>query len=175
MSSYELRWKVLSDLLVELRSKGADIPPEVVRDLRLARSLIEALKVSSHEEIISRLDQMLFNVEAYLMAEAEARLGPEEAREWSRRLEQAVAAPPAAREAEMRFRPGLPRGEHWVRIRVSEELPEELLKELAAQEGVSARPQPDGYLLVSGDKEKIRSFVKKLAERMRGARWRQPS
>lgn len=171
MTSYELRWKVLSDLLVELRARGADIPPEVVRDLRLARSLIEAMRVSAHEEIISRLDQLLFNVESYLMAEAEVRLGPEEAQRWSKKLEEAFSgAGPALRPAEARFRPGLPRGEHWVRIRVSDELPRELLEELAAQEGVRTRLQPDGYLLVTGDRERVKSFMRKLAEHVRPKR-----
>ncbi len=169
MSSYEPRWKVLSDLLVELRSKGAEIPPEVVRDLRLARSLIEAMKVSPHESVVARLDELLFNVEAYLLAEAEATLGPEGAREWSRRLEEAMTTPPTAarEEAEVRFRPGLPRGEHWVRVRISEELPRELLEQLAAEEGVKASLQPDGYILVSGEREKVRSFIRRLAEHAR--------
>ncbi len=165
MSSYEPRWKVLSDLLVELRSKGAEIPPEVVRDLRLSRSLIEAMKVSPHESVVARLDELLFNVEAYLLAETEEVLGPEGAREWSRRLEEAMTAQPTeAREAEVRFRPGLPRGEHWVRVRISEELPRDLLEQLATEEGVKANLQPDGYLLVSGEREKVRSFIRRLAE-----------
>jgi len=171
LPSLEARWKVLSDLLVELRSKGADLPAEVVRDLRLARSLIETLKVAptGREEITAKIEQMLVSVEAYLLAEAEVKLGPEEAKRWRDKIEEAAApGEETLAPAEMRFRPGLPRGEHWVRVRVSEDMPREMLETLAAEEGVSARLQPDGFLLVSGEEEKVRAFIRKLAERVRG-------
>lgn len=167
MAMLEARWKVLSDLLVVLRSRGADVPAHVVRDLRLARSLIEAMKASpGHPELAAKAEELLLGVESFLLAEAEFRLGPGEAGEWARKLEEAsLEATPG--EPEARFRPGLPRDKHWVRVRISEELPEELLERLAREEGVSTTMQPDGFLLVSGEEEKVKSFVKRLAEHFR--------
>ena len=172
MSSLELRWRALSDLLTELRARGAEIPPHIVRDLRSARSLIETLRVSPEcGEAAGMAEELLLNVEAYLLAEAEIRLGPEKAEEWARRLSEAALGVVAIQPIEeMRFRPGLPRGEHWMRVRISDELPEELLERLAEEEGVSARVEPDGFVLISGEKEKVKALAKRLAEHLRGAR-----
>jgi len=163
------RWKALSDLLVELRARGAEIPPEIVRDLRSARSLIETLRISPERaEVAGMVEQLLINVEAYLLAEAEVRLGPQGAKKWADRISEATQEGEMVElEEKIRFRPGLPRGEHWVRIRISEEIPRELLEALASEEGVSTRLEPDGFLLVSGDKGKVRSFLRKLTERIR--------
>ncbi len=169
MSGLEKRWKVLSDLLVVLRSQGADIPPDVVGDLRSARSLIEVLKVSPEcEGVAGTVDQLLANVEVFLLAEAEEKLGREEAKKWREKIARSIEeAEGEALETSMRFRPGLPRGEHWVRIRVSDDIPADLLEGIAEEEGVSTELQPDGFLLVKGSKEKVRSFIKKLSERLR--------
>ena len=170
MSGFGARWRILSDLLVELRAHGADIPPYVVRDLRSARSLIEVLKADPGcEGVAGRIDMLLTNVESFLLAEVEMRLGPEAAKEWEDRISKAISeAEGASREAGARFRPGLPRGEHWIRVRPSEEIPRELVEELARTEGVSVELQPDGYLLVRGEEGKVKSFVRKMAERLRG-------
>lgn len=172
MSSLELRWRALSDLLTELRAKGVEIPPHVVRDLRSARSLIETLRISPEcGEAAGMAEELLLSVEAYLLAEAEVRLGPAKAEEWARRLSEAALSLEAIRPAEeMRFRPGLPRGEHWMRVKISDELPRELLERLAEEEGVSARVEPDGFILISGDKERVKALAKRLAEHVRGAR-----
>jgi len=172
VSSLELRWKVLSDLLVELRAHGAEVPPDVVKDLRSAKSLIEVLKVSPEcEGVAGRIDALLANVEAFLLAEAEVRLGPEEAKRWGKKLSEAVSRAEVARlEERIRFRPGLPRGEYWVRVRTSDEIPRELVEELAGEEGVSVSPQPDGFLLVSGDRDKVRSFIRRLSEHFKRGR-----
>ncbi len=168
MSGLERRWRVLSDLLTLLRSRGADIPPDVVRDLRSARSLIEVLKISPEcEGAASTVDQLLTNVEFYLLAEAEMRLGRREAKRWEERISASLSEAEVIPETGMRFRPGLPRGEHWVRIRVSDEIPFDLLEELASREGVSTELQPDGFLLVRGDKEKVKSFIRRLAEELK--------
>ena len=172
MSAFEPRWKALSDLLTELRARGAEIPAHVVEDLRSARSLIEVLKVSSgREDVAGMVEQLLLGVEAYLLAEAELRLGPAEAEKWAKRISEATfQSEVEALEERLRFRPGLPRGEHWVRVRVSDEIPRELVERLAADEGVSARMQPDGFVLVSGPKEKVMGFVRKLTEHVKKGR-----
>jgi len=168
LAMLEARWKVLSDLLVELRSRGADVPAEVVRDLRLSRSLIEAMRASpGHPELEAKAEELMLGVEAYLLAEAEVRLGPDRAEEWGRRLEEA-SLEAALGPAEVRFRPGLPRDRHWVRVKVSEDLPMDLLRQLASEEGVSAELQQDGFLLVSGDEGKVKAFIRRLAKHIRG-------
>jgi len=172
LSNLELRWRALSDLLTELRARGAEIPPHVVRDLRSARSLIETVRVSPEcGEAAGMAEELLLGIEAYLLAEAEVRLGPEKAEEWARRLSEAASGMEIARPAEeVRFRPGLPRGKHWMRVKVSDEIPLDLLERLAEEEGVSARVEPDGFVLISGEKEKVRAVARKLAGHLRSAR-----
>ena len=42
--SYEENWKVLADLLTELRKKGEKIPTHIMNDLRSAKTMIQILK-----------------------------------------------------------------------------------------------------------------------------------
>ena len=55
---------------------------------------------------------------------------------------------------------GLPRGKHWIRIQASDEIPMETVSRLADEDDLSSEIQ-NGYLLVHGEKEKIKAFVKR--------------
>jgi hypothetical protein len=58
----------------------------------------------------------------------------------------------------------LHKGKHWIRIKLSNEILEEDVKELASQSSLSCERQKDGRILVYGSKTDVRSFVKKMAE-----------
>jgi len=68
--------------------------------------------------------------------------------------------------------PGLPRGQKWVRVQVSKETPEKEIKKLAEETGLSFKVQRDGYVLVYGEDERLKLFVKQAGEKLSGKKAR---
>ena len=70
--SYDEKWKVLDELLIELQKRGEKIPADVMKDLRSAKTIIQVLKADpSHLESSSRIDTYLRSVESYAILTAE--------------------------------------------------------------------------------------------------------
>ena len=172
--SYEENWKVLADLLTELRKKGEKIPTNVMNDLRSAKTMIQILKADpTHIENIPRIETYLRNVESYAIFTAQEKLGTEFVEQWLRKLEKAKKIKPKEkREAIPRFVSGLPRDKNWVRVQISEETPREDMERLVKENKLSCKMQKNGYMLVYGNGESIKSFVKKMAEKFRDTRKR---
>jgi len=170
--SHEAVWRTLADLLTELRQKGEQIPADVMNDLRSAKTMIGILKADlTHIENIPRVETYLENIEFQLISAAQERFGAEYVELWMKRLEEARRVP-EGRKIATRFVPGVPRGKHWVRVEISEEAPQSEIEKFAEENRLSFKMQDDGYVLVYGKNANIKSFVKKLAERVRSARKR---
>ena len=168
---YEEVWKVLADLLTELRKTGETIPAYVMNDLRSAKTMIQILKADpTHTENIQRIETYLGNVEFHLISAAQDKLGSESVERWMKKLEEARKRVYEKEEAVPRFVPGIPRGKRWVRVQASEETPQRDIEILAEENRLSYKMQEDGYALIYGNSENIKSFVKKLAEKFRNAR-----
>jgi len=172
--SYEENWKVLADLLTELRKKGEKIPTDVMNDLRSAKTMIQILKADpTHIENIPRIETYLGNVESYAISMTQEKLGTEFVEQWLRKLEKAKKVKIEEKEeVTPRFVPGLPRDKNWVRIQISEDTPQEDVERLVKENKLSCKMQKNGYILVYGNGESIKSFVKKMAEKFRGTRKR---
>jgi len=171
--SYEERWKVLADLFTELRKKGEKIPTNVINDLRSAKTMIEILKADpTHIENIPRVETYMGNVESHLIFVAQEKFGSEFVEQWMKRLEEARKVVKVRKrvEAGQRFVPGIPPGKHWVRIQISEDAPREDVERLVKENKLSCKMQKNGYMLVYGNSESIKSFVKRMAEKFRGTR-----
>jgi hypothetical protein len=170
--SYEENWKVLADLLTELRKKGEKIPPDVMNDLRSAKTMIQILKADqTHIESIPRIETYLRNVESYAVLVAQEKLGTEFVERWLRKLEKAKKTE-IEEEVTPRFVPGLPRDKNWVRVQISEDTLREDVESLVKENKLSCKMQKNGYMLVYGNGESIKSFVKKMAKKFRGTRKR---
>ena len=169
--SYEEKWKVLADLLTELQERGEKIPADVINDLRSAKTMIQVLKADpTHIENISRIDTYLRSVESYAIFTMEKR-GTEIVEEWLKKLEEPKRVKKQEkREAASRFVPRVPRDKNLVRIQISEDIPREDMEKLVEESGLSCKTQKNGYMLVYGNRENIKSLVKKLAEQFRGTR-----
>jgi hypothetical protein len=169
--SYEKKWKVLADLLAELQKKGEKIPAAVLNDLRSAKTMIQVVKSDpTCTENVSRVDTYLRSVESYAIFTAEKH-GTETAEEWLKKLK----APERAmnkekKDATSRFIPGIPRDKSWVRVKILEDTPLKDLESLLKDIGLSHKIQENGYILVYGNEENIKSFVKRMAEQFRGSR-----
>jgi hypothetical protein len=171
---YEENWKVLADLLTELGKKGEKIPPDVMNDLRSAKTMIQILKADqTHIESIPRIEIYLRNVESYAVLVAQEKLGTEFVERWLRKLEKAKKTEiEEEEEVTTRFVPGLPRDRNWVRVQISEDTPKVDVESLVKENRLSCKMQKNGYMLVYGNGESIKSFVKKMAEKFRGTRKR---
>jgi hypothetical protein len=167
--SYEEKWKVLADLLMELQERGEKIPVDVMNDLRSAKTMIQVLRADpTHIESLSRIDTYMRGVESYTIFTAE-KYGTELVEEWLKRLKETKVRGKEKKTAS-RFIPGVPRNKNWVRIEISEDTPPEEIKKLVEESDVSYKMQENGYIFVYGDRENIKSFMKMMTERFRGTK-----
>jgi len=168
---YAEAWKVLADLIVEFRKKGETIPANVMNDLRSAKTMIQVFKADpTHVENIPQIETYLESVESYLFLVAEEEYGAKFVKEWMEKLSQARKKAEETKETVSKFVPGLPRGKHWVRVQISEDTPRKEIERLANKENLSYKMQKNGYMLVYGNTESIKSFVKTLAEKLQETR-----
>ncbi|MBS7625072.1 MAG: DUF2096 family protein [Candidatus Bathyarchaeia archaeon] len=164
--SWERRWRVLSDVITDLFRAGEMIPPNIINDLRSAKVILEILKIDRERpENVSRIEECLSNVEAYVLSAAEKRFGEKYVEGVLRQL-----CMPGAEEVEggerVGFRPGLPREERWVRVKITDETPLEIIRGLADESGLKIRVECDGYVLVYGGEKELKDFIRRMAEKM---------
>jgi hypothetical protein len=157
-------WKVLEEMITDFRKKGVAVPSNIFDDLKYARTLINVLRADpSRLETSQKIEECLNNVESYLISEGQ-RFGDKYIEEWLRKLDEA-GRKVDEEESVSRFVPGLPKEQRWVRVKPSEKMPINDLKVLAGELNLSFEVQSDGCLLVYGDDERIKDFVKKMATR----------
>jgi len=170
---YEAVWKVLEEIIIELRKKGVVTLPRVMNDLKSAKVLIKIMDASESDrgETAPKIEQYLGSVEAYLVTEAQKVFAPARIDAWLRRLEEASCdtcqtcrVPEAKGKVEPKFITGLPRDQKWIRVEPLASLPIEKLKQLAGETSLSFREEKDGHLTVYGSAENIKKFVKKMTE-----------
>ena len=167
--SYDSQWKVLADLLIELQKRGEKIPADVMDDLRSAKTIIQVLKADpTHIESISRVDTYMRSVESYAIFTAE-KLGIVE--EWLKKLKELKKVKDQERGSTVSsFIPGVPRDKSWIRIQIMEDNLQENVEKLVKESKLSHKMRKNGYMLVYGNEENIKIFVKRMAEQFRGSR-----
>lgn len=165
--SYNEVWKVLDDLITEFRKRGETIPPEIMEDLRAAKTLIQVLRADPKRvENAPSIEAYLGNVEAYLFFEAQRKFGQDFTEEWMKGIQKARELKAEEKPStSSKFVAGLPRGQKWVRVQVTEDTSEKEIRRLAEETGLSCRLQDDGYMLVYGEDEKLKLFLKKSSEK----------
>ncbi len=167
--TYEMTWEVLADLILALRKEGLDIPPNVMEDLRSAKVMINVYKADpkATTEVVPKIEAYLKSVEGNLISLAEDHLGGRFIQPWMERLNRAQAAvviTPRAEAMKPTFIPGLPKEGTWLRVKISEPTSLQTVERAAAQSLLSTRVQEDGYILVYGESERLKEFVKKIAK-----------
>lgn len=163
--NYEELWRALADLVTELRRSGESIPPYILKDLRSAKTTIQILKVNrDNPDHVLRVEEYLRSVEAYVMYAAQKRLGSRTVDQWLERLKRAREEAPEAAYPPITFVPRVPRDKHWLRIKVSEDIPLRRVEALAEEMGLGHEARENGYVIVYGEKGEIRNFVRRMAE-----------
>jgi len=155
--------------MVKLREKGDVIPVNVVEDLRAARTLIEIIRAGGEiSENATKVEELLGRVEAFLVSTAEARFGNQFINSWMDEMMKIRRGelkwkPKVVR----RFIPGLPRDKDWIRIKISNIITKQKVDEIVRDLKLQVRMQRDGYLLVSGSKDEVKRFVKRVTDSIR--------
>ena len=156
-------WKLLEDMMLELKKKGVCIPSNVMEDLRAAKSMIKlSCMDSSGGEAIQKAEEYTANVEAYLVTEGQKIVSSEIVDQWLRRLEEANAEVCEETKAEDKFVIGVPRDQKWVRVEPINNLSAERIQQIAKEQNLTVNPQKDGRLIVFGQPEAIKEFLKKM-------------
>ena len=156
-------WKLLEEMMIELRKTGFDAPANILEDLRSAKSLIQVQSITSGEgEATQKTEELASNIEAYLVTEALRVFGSEKVDLWLRNLEEAkteTCEKPAEQE---KFVAGLPRDQKWVRVEPIVSLPKERILAMAKENSLQVTPQKDGRLVVYGQPQNLKDFIKKM-------------
>ena len=159
--------KILEEMIIEFRKKGFEIPPNVMSDLKSARTLMKVLDADSkgRGEIAPQVDVYLETVEAYLITEAGNLFSAEKIEAWLKKLELAscdACVTVVKPKEESRFISGVPRDQKWIRVQPIASLPPEKLKQLIKETNLQFREEQDGHLIVYGSQENISKFVKNM-------------
>jgi hypothetical protein len=155
--------KVLEEIIIEFRKKGLSIPAAVMNDLKSARTMIKIMDADAgHGETSRKVEEYLGTVEAYLVTEAQKHFAPEHIDNWLKRLEKANYETCKEEAEEPRFIAGAPRDQKWIRVEPLTNLPLEKLKQLAEETNLSTNIQKDGRMLVYGQAEDLKEFIKKM-------------
>jgi len=157
-------WKVLEEMITDFRRRGIVVPAEIMSDLRSAKTLINVLKADpSRVDTSQKVEEYLLKVESYLASEGQKMFGTEYVEGWLKWLDEASKTISEKEEEETKFIHGVPREHKWIRVKPTTELSIEKLKTLAEESHLSYNVQNDGCLLVYGEDECIKEFVKKMA------------
>ncbi|MCW4024612.1 MAG: DUF2096 domain-containing protein [Candidatus Bathyarchaeota archaeon] len=160
-------WKILEDMTITLTKKGVEIPANIMVDLRAAKCMLEISPAEKGSgESLAKSQECLDIVEAFIINKTEEIFGAEYTDTFLRELEETKCpvCPTCSsrKEDENKFVAGVPRNQKWIRVEPIEELPTERLRQLAQELNLSIIPQEDGKLVVYGESEDIKTYVKKM-------------
>jgi hypothetical protein len=157
-------WKLLEDMLIAIKKKGIPIPANIMEDLRAAKSMIKlsCIEGTRGGDVIQKAEEYTANVETYLVTEAQKIFGMEIVDQWLRRLEEANAEVFEETIEESKFVTGVPRDQKWVRVEPINSLPTERILQIANAQSLMVIPQKDGRLVIYGQLEGIKEFLKKM-------------
>jgi hypothetical protein len=165
--NYERYWAILEELLLKLREKGFYLPPEITEDLKTARTLITILQTNpSVSAIETEIMSYMEKVEPILLSCAERGIGKEYADSWQRKAADALAEIEKTTPFKTRFVAGVPKNEDWLRLDTKDIMGEKDLALLLNQFQLSNKSQDDGYLLVHGEKENLKAFVREIRKKI---------
>ena len=157
-------WKLLEEMTIELKKKDAVVPENIMGDLRSAKSMIKlhCTQAIGAGDVIQKAEELTANVEAYLVTEGQKLLGSEKIDLWLRQLEEANAEACEEAAVENKFVTGVPRDQKWIRVEPIKNLPTDRILQIAKAQNLAVNPQKDGRLVVYGQADGIKEFLKKI-------------
>ena len=166
--NYEYLWKELEALVVDMRSKGKEVPNEVVEDLKSAKTLMTIQSVDPSSSVSADVEDYLRRTEAAVISNAEYYLGKEYAEQWLSKIQDAKAR--GLREypkKQVGFVSGIPKGDEWVRVKITDLVDIRTLDVIVHKLGLSKRVEAEDTVLLYGSPEKVKAFMKQLTEKVK--------
>lgn len=169
--NYEALWKLMADLVSELKKSGESIPDYVMKDLRAAKTMMEIMKADpSRTENLLRTEEYFSKVESHIVPAAKNKLGEQYVHEWLSKVAEAQRTRQSWEpQPPKRFPVGVPRDKQWIRLEPTIELPMEKIKRMSKQLGLKLATQDNGCILIIGADEQVKEFVKRTAQLLRKA------
>ena len=151
-----------------MRSKGKEIPPEVVEDLKSAKTLMTIQRVDASSLIMDDVEDYLRRTEAALLPNAENDFGKEYSNHWLQRIQEAKAKGLTETvRTQVGLVTGIPRDKEWVRVRVTELIDMAELKSMTNSLGLSFREEANDTAIVFGQPENVKAFLRELTARVK--------
>ncbi len=159
-------WKLLEEMTIDLKKKDVIIPENILGDLRSTKSMIKlhCTQAKGAGDALQKAEELSSNVEAFLVTEAQKIFGAEKVDSWLKSLEEANADVCEADSGENKFVTGVPRDQKWVRVEPIKNLPTDRILQIANEQNLAVNPQKDGRLVVYGQPDGIKEFVKKMTK-----------
>ncbi|MFW9944829.1 MAG: DUF2096 family protein, partial [Candidatus Sifarchaeia archaeon] len=170
---------VLNDLLGELRAKDVFIPDLTYADLRNSKMVIEYLssfendiKVTDHadERLRLEMETKILSLRETLLVWAEEQAGVDYRLEWEERFQRAIEGHIPTEDTERTPISDIPREKDvsFFRIRLPEDIPVEVVSEIAEDCEVLISLDGERHLQVSGKKDCVRDAMQRLGEMFYG-------
>lgn len=171
-------WMVLNDLLGALKEKNVFIPDLTYADLRNAKMSIEYLR-SFESEIVAgsqcdadtqlqtEMEITIQRLRDALMVWAEEKEGVEYRNSWEAKFDSAVMGTNERYKPEPQMHiSDIPRDKQvgFFRIKLPDDIPVEIVSEIAENCSVNISLDGERYLQVSGKKDCVRDAMKKLGQ-----------
>jgi hypothetical protein len=159
-------WRILEEIITEFRKEKVGVSDSVMVDLKSAKMLINVFCADqkNHEELSPKIEMLLANVESFLVTEGQKAFSQHRVDGWLKRLERANVEAVLDECEEPRFVLGMPRDQRWICVKPVGNLTFEKLKCLALESNLRVKSGENGDLVVFGNSEGIKEFVKKMTE-----------
>ena len=169
--NYDQWWKTLEHLIADFRKRKVVIPAKTMNALKSARTMIKVYSAdTSRFEPIPAIETYLLDVESVLLNMAKQELGANAVGAWLKELHKARTSESEAGSPASLLMPNLPKGEHWIRIQPSHDIPEKDVAELVSELRLSSKLQTDGRFLIYGPEEAVKKLVKRIARKVQETR-----
>ncbi len=170
--NYEYLWKVLEELISELMKREVTVPQELVDDLKSVKTLINIYNVdSTAHNFVTEIEVNIEKIEANILFLIESEMGKEYANECLSRIYNARKKGVSEKATfASRFVSGVPKGEYWIRIKVSDLISNRDMDELLEKFSLISKPQKNGYRLIYGNEANVKTFIKEIGKKNREKR-----
>ncbi len=164
----EQTWLILVELFTDLKNKNMDIPDEITKEIRLARSTINFYTSDpTNPEMMNelrRINEFLNSIQDTLIDLA-GEVSEEYQEEWVDKLKRASMGETVIEKepSSPKFVVGAPAGFSMVRVTFKEPISEERLNYIAEEYGIIIEFEEDDVIAIYGDKDNVKKSLKEIA------------
>ncbi len=176
LSTLRSVWMVLNDFMGELEKEGVVLSDLAYADLRNSKMVLEYLSsfgseiradIGSDTQLKLEIEEKILILKDSLLIRAEERVSKDFRKEWELKIDQALERKIQEEDKESRIPiSDIPREKDtaFFRIKLPENIPVEVVSEMAEHCQVNISLDGERHLQVSGKRDCVRDAMKKLGE-----------